>query len=625
MALLTSSERPRATESDSPFPPIADYAFLSDCEATALVAPDGSVEWLCLPRPDSASVFGAVLDRSAGFFHFGPAHTSVPAQRRYLPGSMVIETTWSTPTGWMVVRDALAMGPWSGSQRVSGHRRPPGDFTSQGVLVRTAKCTAGQVDLALTCMPLFDYGRSSGTWSYAGDDYGTAVCHAAGQPEITLCSSMRLGMGGSRASARTALRQGETAFASLSWLGERLESTDEAHNRVQVTTASWRDWLRHARLPDHPWRPYLERSALTLKGLMYAPSGAIMAASTTSLPESPGGNRNWDYRFTWIRDSAFMLSALFELGFDWEAYQYFAFIQDAVAAGPLQIMYGIDAERELTEQNLDHLSGYDGARPVRTGNGAYDQRQHDVWGMAMESVAVHFEKASQIGPIAWKMVMRLVENAIKVWREPDRGIWEMRGEPRHFTASKVMCWVAADRGARLAAGRGDEQLSQEWRKAADEIHADICASGLDERGVFVQYYGGTQLDASALLIPLMGFLPPDDQRVRATVLAIEDELTTDGLVLRYRTDATDDGLAGAEGTFTICSFWLVSALAMIGETGRATSLCAKLLSLASPLQLYAEEIEAQSGRHLGNFPQAFTHLALIDAVMRVTAAGKPAA
>jgi alpha,alpha-trehalase len=258
---------------------------------------------------------------------------------------------------------------------------------------------------------------------------------------------------------------------------------------------------------------------------------------------------------------------------------------------------------------------------VRTGNGAYDQRQHDVWGMAMESICLHFAKASEIGPVAWQMVVWLVDSALAAWREPDRGIWEVRGEPRHFTASKVMCWVAADRGARLAAVRGAAKLAATWQAAAAEIRADIEENGVDDRGVFVQHYGSAELDASALLIPLMGFLPPDDKRVRATVLAIADELTSDGLVLRYRPAATDDGLAGDEGTFTICSFWLVSALTMIGEVDRATALCTRLLSLASPLLLYAEEIDAVSGRHLGNFPQAFTHLALIDAVLRVIAAG----
>jgi GH15 family glucan-1,4-alpha-glucosidase len=620
MSVLTASAEASTADQPSEFPPIAGYAFLSDCERTALVAPDGSVEWMCLPRADSPSIFGRLLDRSAGFFRFGPAHTHVPAQRRYLPGSMVLETTWYTPTGWMLVRDALVMGPWAGGARLAGYRRPPDDFTARGTLVRTATCIEGRVNLALDCMPLFDYGRTNGSWSYAGDGYGSAACHAKDQVELTLRTNLRLGLGGARATARTTLREGDMVFAALDWGHASAETAEDAARELDATVAAWREWIKHARLPDHPWRPFLERSALTLKGLSYAPSGAIMAAATTSLPEAPGGERNWDYRFTWIRDSAFMLSALFKLGFDWEAFQYFAFLMDAVAAGPLQIMYGIDAERDLAEQTLDHLSGYDGAKPVRIGNGAYDQRQHDVWGMAMESVALHFSRASEIGPVAWKMVNDLVGNALEVWRQPDCGIWEVRGDPRHYTASKVMCWVAADRGAKLAAGRGNRKLAAQWRADADKIHADVCANGVDDRGVFVQSYGGKALDASALLIPLLGFLPPDDERVRATVLAVADELTSDGLVLRYRSDQTADGLAGEEGTFTICSFWLVSALTIIGETDRATSLCGKLLSFASSLHLYAEEIDAASGRHMGNFPQAFTHLALIDAVLRVIAA-----
>ncbi len=605
------------------FPPIADYAFLSDCETNALVAADGRVEWLCLPRPDSPSVFGSLLDRSAGSFRLGPGHVAVPSQRRYLPGSMVLETTWRTTTGWLVVHDALVMGAWSGNSRDHAYRRPPADITARGALVRIATCIEGRVELVLDCLPLFDYGRVVGSWNYEHDGYETASCVAdEGELSLTLTSNLRLELSGARAVTRTELHEGESRFATLSW-GQSAwgqdggDMAEEARASVEETTRFWRDWLQQANLPDHPWRPYLERSALTLKGLSYAPSGAIMAAATTSLPEAPGGERNWDYRFTWIRDSAFILRALFELGFDWEAFQYYAFLIDAVAAGPLQIMYGIDGERELPEHTLDHLSGYDGARPVRVGNSAYDQKQHDVWGMVMDSAATHVANASQLGPVAWQLMITVVENAISVWNEPDRGIWEVRGEPQHFTSSKVMCWVAIDRGVKLAKTRGADELVDRWRQTADAIHADICAKGTDKRGVFVQRYGSSALDASVLLVLLMGFLPPDDERVRSTVLAIADELTADGLVLRYRTDETDDGLAGEEGSFTICSFWLVSALALIGETERAHALCEKLLSFASPLHLYAEEIEASSGRHLGNFPQAFTHLALIDAVTRV--------
>ncbi|MFC9790436.1 glycoside hydrolase family 15 protein [Rhodococcus sp. NPDC127528] len=602
----------------SDFPAIADYAFLSDCHTNALVAPNGSVEWMCVPRPDSPSVFGAMLDRSAGFFRLAPANMTTPSQRRYLPGSLVLETTWCTPTGCLVVRDALVMAPWPGGPRVAGHRRPPGDFVGLATLVRTAVCVEGRVETTTNCLPLFDYGRAVGKWEYTGEDYGSARCRGDGHhPDLTLTSNMRLGLGGARAGSRTDLDAGESAFVALSWGPSAPATVEEAVEQIDTTERLSRAWLRHASLPDHRWRPYLERSALTLKGLTFAPSGAIMAAATTSLPETPGGERNWDYRYSWLRDSSFILHALFELGHDWEAFEYFAFLIDALAGGPLQIMYGIDTERDLTERTLDHLSGYDGARPVRVGNGAWNQQQHDMWGMALESIATHVKHASQIGPPAWALVTQLVEGAAEAWREPDCGIWEIRGEPQHFTASKVQCWVALDRGAKLADDRGDAEHARRWRETAEEIHADVCANGVDERGVFVQHYGSTTLDAATLLLPLMGFLPPEDERVRATVLAIERELTENGLVLRYRTGETDDGLSGAEGTFVICSFWLVTALTMIGETERAAALCDRLLSLASPLGLYAEEIDATTGTHLGNFPQAFTHLALIDAVTRV--------
>jgi alpha,alpha-trehalase len=313
-----------------------------------------------------------------------------------------------------------------------------------------------------------------------------------------------------------------------------------------------------------------------------------------------------------------MLRGLLALGFEWEAYEFFAFLLETTASGPLQIMFGIGGERELHESTLDHLSGYEGARPVRVGNGAWDQTQHDVWGMLLDSVAIHARhQGTQVPAAGWELIARLVDSAADAWRAPDRGIWEVRGESKHFTASKVLCWVALDRGARLAQARGDEERMRRWREQADEIQSEVCEKGVDERGVFVQHYDTDALDASALLIPLMGFLPADDERVRATVLAIADELTHDGLVLRYRVEHTDDGLEGDEGTFTICSFWLVAALGRIGEAERARALCEKLLAFASPLQLYAEEIDATSGRHLGNFPQAFTHLSLIHAVLGV--------
>jgi GH15 family glucan-1,4-alpha-glucosidase len=348
----------------------------------------------------------------------------------------------------------------------------------------------------------------------------------------------------------------------------------------------------------------------------------MCAAATTSLPETPGGERNWDYRYSWIRDSTFMLWGLYTLGFDWEANDFFYFVADNVAedeaaGGGIQIMYGIGGEKELHEEELDHLGGYEGARPVRIGNGAYNQRQHDVWGAVLDSVYLHTKSRDMMPERVWPMLERLVGEAIENWQEPDRGIWEVRGDPKHFTSSKLMCWVALDRGARLAKLRDDFEHAEQWQSIAREIHEDICTNAVDDRGVFTQHYDTTALDASVLLMPLTRFLPPTDTRIRNTVLAIADELTEEGLVLRYRVEETDDGLSGEEGTFAICSFWLVSALAEIGEHRRARELCEKMLSYASPLQLYAEEIDARTGRHMGNFPQAFTHLAQINAIMHV--------
>ncbi len=608
----------------SPFPAIADYAFLSDCETTALVAPSGNVEWMCLPRMDSPSVFGSLLDRDAGYFRLGPADVTVPAGRRYLPGTMVLETTWGTRSGWVIIRDVLLVGPWHHEDdRSHTHRRSPTDNDADHVLLRTIRCVNGSVEINLDCEPAFDYGRVRAEWDYSGPGYHEAVARAPGVDfELRLTTDLRLGFEGPRARARTTLHDGDLGFCALAWTTHAgPASYDEAHDRLVKTADYWHEWLSHGDFPDHPWRVFLQRSALTLKGLSYAPTGALAAAATTSLPETPGGERNWDYRYSWIRDATFMLWGLYTLGFDWEANDFFYFIAD-VAQGDedLQVMYGVGGERQLDERTLDHLSGYEGARPVRIGNGAYNQEQHDIWGAVLDSVYLHTKSRDYLPESLWPTLKHQVEAALAHWRRPDRGIWEVRGEPKHFTSSKVMCWVAADRGARLARLRQDQACVDRWQAAADEIHADVCANGLDERGVFVQHYDTDALDASVLLMPLFRFLPASDERIRRTVLTIADELTDDGLVLRYRVEETDDGLSGREGTFAICSFWLVSALAEIGEAARARDLCEKLLSYASALQLYAEEIDPRSGRHLGNFPQAFTHLALINAVMHVVRA-----
>jgi alpha,alpha-trehalase len=606
----------------SAFPPIGDYAFLSDCETTALVAPNGNVEWLCLPRMDSPSVFASILDRDAGSFRLGPADVNVPAGRRYIPGTMVLETSWETRMGWVIVRDVLCIGPWHHhNERSHSHRRSPTDHDADHVLLRMIECVQGSAEIKLECEPAFDYGGLAVDWEYTGSGYGEAVARSEGMNlELRLVTDLRLGFEGPRARARSTLREGDVAFVALGWTDHTMPANyEEAVGYLARTQRFWQEWLKHGTFPDHPWRTYLQRSALTLKGLTYAPSGALIAASTTSLPEAPGGDRNWDYRYSWIRDSTFTLWALYSLGFEEEANDFFYFVADMAEAeeGQLQIMYGIGGESKLEEQLLEHLSGYENSRPVRIGNGAYDQDQHDVWGAVLDSIYLHTRSRDQLPDRLWPIIKRQVERALERWREPDRGIWEVRGDPQHFTSSKLMCWVAADRGARLARIRNDERMATRWEEAAAEIHADICAHGVDERGVFVQHYDTTALDASLLMLPLVRFLPPDDPRVRATVLAIADELTENGLVLRYRVGETDDGFASEEGTFTICSFWLVSALVEIGELARARGLCERLLSFASPLHLYAEEIDAGTGRHLGNFPQAFTHLALINAVMHI--------
>jgi GH15 family glucan-1,4-alpha-glucosidase len=609
----------------SPFPQIADYGFLSDCEATALVAPSGQVEWMCVPRMDSPSLFGAILDRDAGMFALAPAEARVPAGQRYIPGTNILETTWGTKTGWLIVRDVLLVGPWRHDrERSHTHRRSPTDYDAEHVLLRTMRCVNGMVQVSMECDPIYDYGRAPATWSYSGRAYeectGTFVGHDL---KLTLNSDLRLGIEGSTVRARTTMHDGDSAFVALSWSDHPGPKTwDDAYSRLVRTADFWHEWIAQGEFPDHPWRRHLQRSALTLKGLVYAPTGAMCAAATTSLPETPGGERNWDYRYSWVRDSTFMLWALYTLGFDWEADDFFHFIAEACADADLQVMYGIGGERELDEAELDHLEGYEHSRPVRIGNAAYRHQQHDVWGSALDSFYLHTKTRDGLRETYWPMLCKQVEKALTHWREPDRGIWEVRGEPQHFTSSKIMCWVAADRGARLARLREDAAKTERWQAAADEIRADVLANAVDDRGVLTQHYGTKALDASLLLAPLVRFLPNDDERIVNTVNAIDRELTVHGLVLRYKVDETDDGLAGEEGTFTICSFWLVSALSEIGQNQRARDLCERLLSYASPLLLYGEELDPLSGRHLGNFPQAFTHLALINAAMHVIRADR---
>ena len=570
---------------------------------------------MCLPRPDSPSLFGSLLDRSAGFFRFGPSNSTVPDQRRYLPGTMVLETTWHTPTGWMTVEDLLVVGPAESDERLERYRRVPGDSFPQGTLLRIATCYSGRVEVQIDCLPLFDYGLNAGEWSYDGSGYERLhLTH--GDLSLTMASSIRLGTGGcARVRAHDAARRRvgvRRALVGRSSLRRRME---EASERTRDQTRSfWRDWLSTATFPDHRWRPYIERSALALKGLSYAPTGAIMAASTTSLPETPGGERNWDYRYTWIRDTAFMLRALHGLGFDWEAFEYFAFILDALRGCSRQAgtqptastsrSCTASAARPTSPSTRSTTSpGIADSRPVRIGNGAYNQRQHDVWGMLLDAVGAHVRNGGQMAPQVWEGIAGLVDTAIAD---------EPRTRPGHLGDARQAAALRRVEGDVLGRRRA-------WRPSRRHRVATPSASRSGRRpptgctprsarrastsaASSRSTTAPTALDASLLLIPIMGFLPPDDERVRATVLAIADELTKDGLVLRYKVESTDDGLSGEEGTFTICSFWLVSALAIIGEIERARALFEKLLSFAGPLLLYAEEIDVTTGQHLGNYP-----------------------
>jgi alpha,alpha-trehalase len=607
------------SQGDHRFPTIGSYGFLSDCHTSALVSYEGAVEWLCLPRFDSPSAFASILDRGAGHFKLAPRGVIVPISRRYEPGTLVIETTWVTDTGWVVVHDLLSIAAWESVEDDDG--RPRTEHESDRSLLRLMTCVDGEVEMEMECMPRFAYGTVPAEWS--GGELGEATARGEDGGQLHLTSDMELSLEGAGARGTLRLRENESGFCAVSWGESDLggpRSAPEALERLDSTEDFWRSWLRAGDFPDHPWRIHLQRSALVLKGLTYAPSGAIVAAPTTSLPETPGGERNWDYRYSWVRDSTFTLWALHTLGFDQEARDFMRFVVGVCRSDPdLQIMYGIGGEKDLTERTLDHLGGYTGSRPVRIGNGAFDQRQNDVWGALLDSIYLHAKALRGTGtPADRQLVRHQVEAAIAAWEHPDQGIWESRGEPQHYVSSKLMIWVAVDRGTRLAREFGVEGLAAEWERTAERMRDEILERGVRD-GVFRQHYETDALDASTLLVPLLRFLPADDPRVRATVEAIAADLTEHGLVLRYVVEETDDGLRGEEGTFLICSFWLVSALSEIGESARARALCERLLESSGWLDLYAEELDALSGQHLGNYPQAFTHLALINAVSHVIA------
>ena len=517
MTDLTSNDGQSAA-APSPFTPIADYAFLSDCHTGALVAPDGAIDWLCVPRFDSPSVFGALLDRQAGFFRFGPFGINHPTARAYEPGTNVLVTTWKVPSGWVVVRDALTLGPWDHEDTITPHTRPPADDDGEHTLVRTVECLEGRVEMELVCEPAFDYGREHGrvdAWSAT-----TVTPPTPPVPGVTvrLHTDLALGIEGGRVRGRHMLEAGERAFCSLSW-AEGFASpadADDAAQRIANTVRFWRSWLSRARIPDHRWRDPIQRSALTIKGLTYMPTGATVAALTTSLPETPGGERNWDYRYTWMRDTTFTLQALHWLNLDWEADEFMEFIADVEATedGSLQIMYGIDGRRDLTETTRDDLSGYAGARPVRIGNGAFDQRQNDVYGAVLDSIHLHTQRAQ-------RLPRRAVADRGDAGRVRARrcGAIPTRASGRRVANRSTTCRRSSCAGSRSIAPRSSPasaattRLAAKWRAVAEEIRDDILAHGVTDAGVLRQHYETDALDASVLLAAIFGFLARDDPRL----------------------------------------------------------------------------------------------------------------
>jgi GH15 family glucan-1,4-alpha-glucosidase len=589
------------------YPPISDYALISDCHSGALVSKDGSIDWCTFHRFEARPVFGRILDwAKAGFFRIAPLDDDYESTRRYLPGTNVLETTFRAPGGVLVVTDFFVY------QVDSGH--------PEHQLIRIARCDEGEVAVKVKFVPRFDYGLTTPRLETLADDLVVAY---GGADALVLQSELPFGHAElSATQGNRTLRAGEEAFVILTYqlpheLEPRRLSREEVHAKLELTCSTWAAWADRCTY-EGPYREQVVRSALVLKGLTNAPTGSIVAAATTSLPEEIGGERNWDYRFSWLRDSALTLNALFALGYNEEAQAYVDWLKRTTAgrASELQIMYGVGGERLLPEVELDWLEGYRGSKPVRIGNGAYSQFQLDVFGELLDTVWVYRQHGGEIDDVFWEFLGRVAGAVIDRWRLPDQGIWEIRGEPRHFTYSKVMAWVALDRVVRIAELDGREGALDKWRSNRDELRELIEREGVDpETGAFLQSFGdGGKLDASNLMIPIVGFVEHTDPRARATFERTIAELSADGFVYRYVTDGVD-GLSGDEATFAICSFWLVECLARAGETERARDLFERLLGFCNDVGLLAEEIDPHSGELIGNFPQAFSHLGLIQAAI----------
>ncbi|MFE9768968.1 glycoside hydrolase family 15 protein [Streptomyces sp. NPDC005808] len=592
---------------------IEDYALIGDMQTAALVCRDGTVDWLCLPRFDSHAVFAGLLGTEEhGFWRLGPAHAAdakppMAARRTYRGDSLILESEWDTPRGTVRVTDFM----------------PPRDGAPQ--LIRIVEGVTGRVPMRSALRMRFSYGRVV-PWVHKHEGRTVAV---AGPDSVwfdTACETYGKAL---TTYADFTVAPGDRIAFTISWEPSHKAppALPEPEQSLDATEEFWRDWVDQCTYHG-PYREAVVRSLITLKALTYAPTGGIVAAPTTSLPEEIGGVRNWDYRYTWLRDAAITLSSLLRTGYREEARAWREWLLRAVAGDPenLQIMYGIAGERELGEAELDWLPGYENSGPVRVGNGAAHQLQLDVYGEVTEALHLAHMTGLSRNDYASLLQLKLIRYLEDHWDQPDEGIWEVRGPRRHFVHSKVMAWVAVDRTIKLIESGDADGPLEKWRDLRDDIHRDVCEKGYDkERNTFTQSYGSKELDASLLLIPQMGFLPPDDKRVIGTIEAIQRELSTsDGFILRYPTSGENagvDGLEGDEGAFLACSFWMADDLAMIGRVDEARKLFEKLLALRNDLGLLAEEWDPRLKRQVGNFPQAFSHVPLIDTALRLTASG----
>jgi len=592
--------------------PIADHGLLSNCHSAALVTRDGSVDWLCLPRFDSPSVFGRLLDDGAGHWSIRPAG-AFRARRRYVDQTMVLETTFETARGAVTCTDALVLGA-----RSRGHHLGEG---APSLLVRQVQGLSGEVELEVDYAPRTEYGLVAPLLS----PIGGGILGRGGADITVLSTPVALEIAGGSASGRFKIRAGQRLAFALHHgrPGEPAPLTwpqDDLAMRLDDTVAAWQSWSRMHQSYQGPWRELVHSSGRVLRALTYYPTGAIVAAPTTSLAEVVGGGRNWDYRYSWVRDASLTMEALWVAACPDEAGKFFGYLSTAAATslvrgGDLQIMFGVGGEHDLTERELPHLSGWRGSAPVRIGNGAWTQRQIDVYGELLAAVYRLREQIGEFEPATRDFLIAVADAAARRWTEKDRGIWEIRGPEQDFLYSKVMCWVALDRAVALADRLRAHDKVPRWRQVMDQIHTTVLHHGWNERaGAFTQYFGSDELDASNLMLPIVGFLPATDPRMTATINAIEQRLTDQrGLVYRYDTAAGVDGLDGEEGTFLLCTFWLAHGLALAGQPGRARHVFERAISYANDLGLLAEEVDPDSGELLGNFPQAFSHIGLVTA------------